>query len=146
MFGGSQAWEKDMKTLALRLTPGTDLRSALAALLAQHGAQAGYVIQGIGSLCAARIRFAGRADLAELNGDLELLTLGGSLAPDGVHLHLAVSDASGNVTGGHMGAGCIVRTTAEIVVALLDEYRFARQLDTATGYPELTISPASSQP
>jgi predicted DNA-binding protein with PD1-like motif len=135
-----------MKTLALRLTPGTDLRSALAALLAQHGAQAGYVIQGIGSLCAARIRFAGRDDLAELNGDLELLTLGGSLSPDGVHLHLAVSDASGHVTGGHMGPGCIVRTTAEIVVALLDEYCFARQLDTDTGYPELTISPASSQP
>jgi predicted DNA-binding protein with PD1-like motif len=135
-----------MKTLALRLTPGTDLRSALAVLLAQHGAQAGYVIQGIGSLCAARIRFAGRDDLAELSGDLELLTLGGSLAPDGVHLHLTVSDASGQVTGGHAGPGCIVRTTAEIVVALLDEYRFARQLDAATGYPELMISQASSQP
>jgi predicted DNA-binding protein with PD1-like motif len=135
-----------MKTLALRFPPGTDLRSALEAALAQHGAQAGYVIQGIGSLCAARIRFAGRDQLAELSGDLELLTLAGSLSPDGVHLHLTVSDAAGKVTGGHAGPGCIVRTTAEIVVALLDEFRFARQLDPATGYPELTISQASSQP
>lgn len=135
-----------MKTLALRFAPGTDLRAALEAVLAQHGAQAGYVLQGIGSLGTARIRFAGRDDLAELNGDLELLTLGGSLSPDGVHLHLTVSDASGRVTGGHMGLGCIVRTTAEIIVALLDEFRFTRQPDAATGYPELVIAPAPAQP
>jgi predicted DNA-binding protein with PD1-like motif len=141
-FGGSQAWEKDMKTLALRFVPGTDLRSALAALLAQHGAQAGYVIQGIGSLCAARIRFAGRDDLAELSGDLELLTLGGSLAPDGVHLHLSVANSEGHVTGGHMGAGCIVRTTAEVLVALLPDYRFSREPDPASGFKELAIRPA----
>jgi predicted DNA-binding protein with PD1-like motif len=135
-----------MKTLALRFAPGTDLRSALETVLAQHGAQAGYVLQGIGSLGTARIRFAGRDDLAELNGDLELLTLGGSLSPDGVHLHLTVSDASGRVTGGHMGLGCIVRTTAEIVVALFDEFRFTRQPDAATGYPELVISRAPGLP
>jgi predicted DNA-binding protein with PD1-like motif len=135
-----------MKTLALRFAPATELRSALEAVLAQHGAQAGYVLQGIGSLGTARIRFAGRDDLAELNGDLELLTLGGSLSPDGVHLHLTVSDASGRVTGGHMGLGCIVRTTAEIIVALLDEFHFTRQPDAATGYPELVIARAPGQP
>jgi predicted DNA-binding protein with PD1-like motif len=134
---------KNMKTLPLRFAPGTDLRAALAGVLAQHGAQAGYVIQGIGSLGSARIRFAGRDDLAELDGDLELLTLGGSLAPDGVHLHLLVADARGAVTGGHMGPGCIVRTTAEVLVALLPDYRFCRELDPASGFKELSIKPAA---
>jgi predicted DNA-binding protein with PD1-like motif len=132
-----------MRTIALRFAPGTDLRSALETVLAQHGAQAGYVMQAIGSLSAARIRFAGRDDLAELNGDLELLTLGGSLSPDGVHLHLSVADAQGRVTGGHMGTGCIVRTTAEVLVALLPEYRFSRTPDARTGYSELTVEPAT---
>jgi predicted DNA-binding protein with PD1-like motif len=45
-----------------------------------------------------------------------------------------------------MGPGCIVRTTAEIIVALLDEFRFTRQLDAETGYPELMISQAPGQP
>jgi predicted DNA-binding protein with PD1-like motif len=81
--------------------------------------------------------------LAELDGDLELLTLGGSLSPDGVHLHLSVADAQGHVTGGHMGPGCIVRTTAEVLVALLPDYRFSREIDPASGFKELSIKPAS---
>jgi predicted DNA-binding protein with PD1-like motif len=131
-----------MKTLPLRFAPGTDLRLALEAVLAQHGAQAGYVIQGMGSLSAARIRFAGRDELTAIEGDLELLTLAGSLAPDSVHLHLSVADAQGCVTGGHMGPGCIVRTTAEVLVALLPDHRFSREPDPATGFRELAILPA----
>jgi hypothetical protein len=33
-----------------------------------------------------------------------------------------------------------VRTTAEVLVALLADHRFARDLDAATGFPELAIS------
>jgi predicted DNA-binding protein with PD1-like motif len=125
--------------LPLRIAPGIDLRSALEASLAGHGVSAGYVIQGMGSLGVARIRLAGASELTELRGDLELLTLAGSLSPDGVHLHLSVSDAAGRVTGGHMGPGCMVRTTAEVLVALLPDYRFSRETDDATGYKELAI-------
>jgi hypothetical protein len=34
-----------------------------------------------------------------------------------------------------------VRTTAEILLALLDDVRFAREPDGATGYAELAIRP-----
>jgi uncharacterized protein len=33
-----------------------------------------------------------------------------------------------------------VRTTAELVVGLLTEWRFSRELDPATGYAELAIT------
>jgi hypothetical protein len=36
-------------------------------------------------------------------------------------------------------AGCIVRTTAEVLLALLPEYRFSHESDAASGYKELTI-------
>lgn len=127
-----------MRALPLRIPAGADLRAALAAIPAAHGAAA-FVVQGIGSLSVARIRYAGVAGLAELRGDLELLSLGGSLAPDGVHLHLSVADAHGRVTGGHMGPGCIVRTTAEVLVALLPGHRFSREHDAATGFLELRV-------
>jgi len=35
----------------------------------------------------------------------------------------------------------MVHTTAELVIGLLPEWRFSRQLDSATGYAELQISP-----
>lgn len=61
-------------------------------------------------LSEARIRFASAPDFTELHGEREILSLGGSLSPDGPHLHIAVSDAAGKVTGGHMGPGRVVRT------------------------------------
>jgi predicted DNA-binding protein with PD1-like motif len=128
-----------MTPLPVRLGAGQDLRAALAALPALHGAAAAFVLQGIGSLSVARIRYAGLPDCAALHGDLEILTLAGSLAPDGVHLHITVADAQGRVSGGHMGAGCIVRTTAEVLVALLPDHRFSREDDPATGFKELVV-------
>jgi predicted DNA-binding protein with PD1-like motif len=128
-----------MIPLPVRFGAGDDLRAALAALPALHGVQAAYVVQGIGSLSVAQVRFAGQPDCAVLRGDLEILTLAGSLAPDGPHLHITVADAQGRVTGGHMGPGCIVRTTAEVLVALLPGHRFSREDDPATGFKELVV-------
>lgn len=130
-----------MQTLPLRIGAGQDLRAVLAGLVAAHHVDAAFVLQGIGSLSVARIRYAGRPDFTERHGDLEILTLGGSLSPDGPHLHVSVSDADGRVTGGHLGPGCVVRTTAEVLVALLPRHRFARALDPATGFLELFVHP-----
>jgi len=128
-----------MRALPLRLHPRQDLRGALGAVLAAQGVEAGFVLQGIGSLSVARIRFAGVDAIAELHGDLEILTLSGSLSPDGAHLHVSVADAAGRVVGGHVAAGCIVRTTAEILVALLPEHAFSRAPDAESGWDELLI-------
>lgn len=127
-----------MQPLPLRLVPGQDLRSALQEALG--AATAAFVIQGIGSLSSARIRCAGKSSALELTGDMEILTLAGTLARDGAHLHISVSDARGNVTGGHVEAGCVVRTTAEILLVLLPEHRFSRTLDPLSGYKELQIA------
>ena len=130
-----------MKTLPLRLNPGDDLRAALEAALAAHGGTAAFVLAGIGSLREARLRFAGRDASHHAIGDLEILTLSGTLGAGGPHLHASLSDADGRVFGGHVAPGCIVRTTAEILLAVLDDVTFARAPDAATGYAELVIRP-----
>jgi predicted DNA-binding protein with PD1-like motif len=68
-----------------------------------------------------------------------VLTLAGSVTPDGAHLHASVSTASGRVLGGHLGYGCLVRTTAEVLVAILPDWKLSREHDDATGYQELAI-------
>jgi len=130
-----------MKTLPLRLSPGDDLRAALDGALAASGAEAAFVLSGIGSLREAALRFAGRASAQCVVGDLEILTLSGTLGTGGSHLHASVSDAEGRVFGGHVAPGCVVRTTAEVLVLLLDDVRFAREADAQTGYAELAIKP-----
>lgn len=126
----------------LRLAPGDDLRGALEQTVRALGWEAGWVLQGIGSLSVAQLRYAGAPAPAELRGDLEILTLAGSLSPDGAHLHAAMSDAQGRVHGGHVAPGCIVRTTAEILLASVPGHRFAREADAATGFLELAVYPA----
>jgi predicted DNA-binding protein with PD1-like motif len=135
----SVAMALDMDPLPLRLAPGADLRGELEDVLRRRGARAAFVLAGIGSLHRARLRLAGREQLEDLDGDLEILTLAGSLAPAGAHLHMSVADATGRVLGGHVSHGCVVRTTAEVLVVVLPGWSFAREADSATGFPELVI-------
>jgi predicted DNA-binding protein with PD1-like motif len=70
--------------------------------------------------------------------------LAGSISAAGSHLHISVADAAGVVKGGHAGYGCVVRTTAEVLIALLPAWHFAREVDTTTGYHELVVQVASA--
>ena len=45
----------------------------------------------------------------------------------------------GRVFGGHVARGCIVRTTVEILLALLPDHAFSREADPQTGFMELFI-------
>jgi uncharacterized protein len=128
-----------MQSLPLRLPPNSDLRRALEAVVRERRCGAAFVIGGIGSLSQARLRLAGKDEPETLEGDLEILTLAGSLSTDGAHLHMSLADASGRVTGGHVGYDCVVRTTAEVLLVLLPEWSFTREPDPHTGFPELVI-------
>ena len=123
-----------MKVVLLRLQPGDDLRLALEAWMGAQQEQAGCVISAVGSLSLAQLRLAGATQATAIRGELEIVSLSGTLSPDGVHLHIAIAGSSGTVIGGHLCAGSLVRTTAELVIGLLPEWQFWRELDPATGY------------
>jgi uncharacterized protein len=129
-----------MKVVPLRLLPGDDLRLTLEAWMGQQSELAGCVISAVGSLSLAQLRFAGEAEATTILGNREILSLAGTLSPDGAHLQIAVAGSGGAVIGGHLCRGSLVRTTAELVVGLLPDWEFRRELDPATGYDELRIS------
>ncbi len=130
--------------IALRLEPGDDLRAALEALTRERAWPAAFVVAGIGSLRVSALRLADAAEPLWLREPVELLTLCGSLSPDGAHLHAIVADARGRVLGGHVCVGCEVRTTAELLIEVLDDQRFSREADARTGYAELKVSEHST--
>jgi len=133
-----------MTPLPLRLMPGDDLRRALEAALAGAGCEAAFVLSGIGSLAITRLRLAGAGDPIEVPGAVEILTLAGSIAIGASHLHASVADAGGRVLGGHVAYGCVVRTTAEVLLGLLPGWRFTREADPVTGCAELCATPLPS--
>jgi predicted DNA-binding protein with PD1-like motif len=130
-------------THVLRMSPGDDLRAGLVKAFADlsrtHGVAAGCVLSSVGSLSRAVLRYAAEDRGTEIVAPLELITLSGTLSPGGVHLHASIADAQGRMTGGHLMPGCIVRTTAEVVIALLPEWAFGRDVDAATGFKELVV-------
>jgi predicted DNA-binding protein with PD1-like motif len=98
------------------------------------------VIRCVGSLSRAALRLAGNGGGTIIEGPLEIVSLSGTLSPHGPHLHIAIADSIGRVLGGHLLDGCIVLTTAEIVLAVMPEVRFSRRRDDATGFAELVIT------
>lgn len=129
-----------MKLHALRLAPGEDLYERLHALARELPLRAGAVVTCVGSLTGASLRFAGGGQPRVLPGPFEIVSLVGTLAPSGVHLHITVADGEGRCLGGHLKPGSPVHTTAEIVVAELEDVAFCREMDPATGYAELRIT------
>jgi uncharacterized protein len=127
---------------ALRLRPEQDLKQALASFAQAQQLQAGFILTAVGSLRQAALRFAGQSETALLLGPFELVSLVGTLSVHGLHLHCAIADAAGRTLGGHVMDGCLIYTTAEIVIGSLPRTVFARSLDPQTGYRELTLEPA----
>ncbi|MCU0764676.1 MAG: DNA-binding protein [Burkholderiaceae bacterium] len=133
-----------MQTWVLRLSPGVDPVESLLDACKENGWTAAFVISGVGSLAGAALRFAAQPEPAEIAGPLELVSLSGTLSLDGPHLHASVSDSQGNVFGGHLRPGSKVRTTAEILVAVLPDVVFRRRPDPRTGQRELIVEPRSA--
>lgn len=134
-----------MRTLAVRLTPGADLKAELERLAREHGLQAGCILTCVGSLGRARLRMPGAIGEAEVfrtfEEPMEIVSLTGTLCPDGLHVHIGLSRRDGACIGGHLAGGCIVNTTAELVIGELGDVAFSRPTDPGTGYDELSVTP-----
>ena len=125
---------------AFRLTPGQDLRQELLAFARRAGLRAAAVLTCVGSLTTVALRYANRSELSVQTGHFEIVSLVGTLGRDGGHLHLCAADGDGVAFGGHLLDGCLVYTTAEVVVAELTDVEFRREPDPATGFRELVVS------
>lgn len=128
-----------MKTYAIRFLPDQDLKKELAKFVKKNKIKAGFIITCVGSLGAATLRMAGAKIIKNFNYKCEILSLVGTLSPDGMHLHISLSDEQGKVVGGHLKEGCLVNVTAEVVIGELEDVQFSRKFDENTGYKELKI-------
>lgn len=152
-----------VKAHAFRLHPDDSLKDSLKkcaqvifAREREHGIESLFMITAVGSLKDVTLRLANasKAPMSENssnNGDdsdqndvrrwsnqrFEIVSLVGTFSPGGdCHLHLSMSDASGETFGGHLMDGKIF-TTCEVVLGSAENVSFPREFDESTGYKEL---------
>jgi predicted DNA-binding protein with PD1-like motif len=134
-----------LRVHAVRLAPGADLKAELERLTRELDLRAGCILTCVGSLSRARLRAPGGAGEADAfltyAEPMEILSLCGTLSPEGLHLHIALSRRDGAVVGGHLVLGCTVHTTAELAIGDLTGVEFRRLPDESTGYSELSVRP-----
>ncbi len=105
--------------------------------------KAGVLLSIVGALENAVLRMAGSESdnqvIKEWNEPFEIVSGTGTISKEGCHIHVSLSNQKGNVIGGHLKDGCIVKYTAEIVVGIFEDIRYRRIYDKDTGFKELDI-------
>ena len=128
-----------VKTYAIRLKPGADLKKSIQSFVNDNKLQAAWIITCSGSLTDYSIRFANQQKAATDSGHFEIVILTGTLSINGSHMHISISDSTGKTIGGHLQEGCIVYTTAEVIIQSSDKLIFKREKDGTTPWEELQI-------
>lgn len=127
------------KAHAFRLKPGQDLKKGILQFVHDNQIQAGWISTCVGSLTHYHIRFANQPVGNTGIGHFEILSVSGTVSVNGAHLHISISDSTGNAIGGHLLDGNIVYTTAEIVILSSDAFIFKREKDGTTDWEELQV-------
>ena len=128
-----------MKTHVFRLHPGDDLRLSLERCARDHHIGAAVILSCVGSLRHVRLRDASGVTIQEAEGDHEIVSASGTVSGARLHIHVSLSREDLSVIGEHLAEGCIIKTTAEIVLLEMEDVTFGKVFDPATGYHELDI-------
>lgn len=129
-----------MKTVCRRLHRGDDLLLSIRTLCEREKIDAAVVLSAVGCVSRAALRDAGGVNLRSVDEPCEIVSLNGTASRTRCHLHLALSREDLSVIGGHMMPGCIVNTTCELVLGVLEHMRFDVEQDAQTGYDELIFT------
>lgn len=133
-----------MEPQAIHLGPGADLRKSLEELAQQQQAE-GFVLSIVGNLSRVAFACPGSDQPTVLTGELEIISLQGTISPQGVHLHLSFSDGECQVWGGHLEHGSEVLKGADLLVGLLKQAAPTRA-PSSTAQPRIRLAVAEGCP
>ena len=126
--------------MTFRLKPNQDLFDEIEKVVRENNIEAGCVLSGVGSLIHSKIRFSNQTEYDEQDSTFEIVSITGTISTHGSHIHISISDPTGKTIGGHIGSGCKIYTTAEIVLAIFDDVSYKRELfENDSGYEELVV-------
>lgn len=129
-----------MKHHVFRLHRGADLLESILQYCRDRRIHAGYAACCAGCVQQAEIRSADGITRHRFNERLEIVSLTGTIGEARCHLHISLSREDMSVVGGHLLPGCLVNTTAEVILCEIEDLTFSKVFDEETGYNELSIT------
>ena len=128
-----------MTTICQRLHRGEDLLASIRRICREHHIAAGVILSGVGCLSRAVLRDADGVTCRTVEAHCEILSLMGTVSEERCHLHIALSRQELGAFGGHLKEGCIINTTCELVIGVLDGWQYGVEQDDMTGYDEIIL-------
>jgi predicted DNA-binding protein with PD1-like motif len=145
------------QVIVLRLPPGADIYKTVEEVARSEEITSGLILSGLGSLEQITLRnvrltpkqfpIKDRHRIYNPKAEpMELLSLTGNISTinNRIHIHAHAVVSSGleeaRVYGGHLLKGCIVLSTAEIVLCCIRGIRMIREMDEQTRVLELFCS------
>ena len=118
---------------------GDDLLLSIKAICRENHIAAGVILSGVGCLTRAVLRDADGVTVRTVEEHCEILSLMGTVSEERCHLHIALSRQGLGAFGGHLKEGCLINTTCELVIGVLDGWCYGVEQDGETGYDEITF-------
>ena len=128
-----------MKVLCKRLRRGDDLLVKLQEWAAEEQIELAVILSAVGCVTRARLRDASGVTIRSVDEPCEIVSATGTVSAKRCHVHVSLSKEDLSTVGGHLVEGCLINTTCELVLGLVEGWRCGVEQDRETGYDEIVF-------
>ena len=128
-----------MRTICKRLRRGNDLLLELQNIAREEQLQLAVILSAVGCVTKARVRDASGVTVREICEPCEIVSATGTVSAARCHVHVSFAKEDLSAVGGHLVEGCIINTTCELVLGVVEDWRCSVEQDEETGYDEIVF-------
>ena len=128
-----------MKMICKRLRRGDDLLRSVEKIAQEEQLELAVILSAVGCVSRGRVRDASGVTVRDINEDCEIVSAAGTVSRKRCHIHVSFSKEDLSTVGGHLMEGCIINTTCELVLGVVDGWHCGVEQDEETGYDEIVF-------
>ena len=128
-----------MKMICKRLRRGDDLLRSIEKIAQEEQLGLAVILSAVGCVSRGRVRDASGVTVRDINEDCEIVSATGTVSRKRCHIHVSFSKEDLSTVGGHLMEGCIINTTCELVLGVVDGWHCGVEQDEETGYDEIVF-------
>ena len=128
-----------MKMICKRLRRGDDLLRSIEKIAEEEQLELAVILSAVGCVSRACVRDASGVTVRDIKEDCEIVSATGTVSRKRCHIHVSFSKEDLSTVGGHLMEGCIINTTCELVLGVVDGWHCGVEQDEETGYDEIVF-------
>ena len=128
-----------MKMICKRLRRGDDLLRSIEKIAQEEQLELAVILSAVGCVSRGRVRDASGVTVRDIDEDCEIVSATGTVSRKRCHIHVSFSKEDLSTVGGHLMEGCIINTTCELVLGVVDGWHCGVEQDEETGYDEIVF-------